>query len=102
MLTLLLEVALRSFVLGAVAEVGRKILRVDNPHVEMTAWKTVRIASVAAFPVRGHGEDSGCASALILREEIRGAAQAMKLVIDDSPIGRLPRSITGGTDPTTK
>jgi hypothetical protein len=50
-----------------------------------------RLSRDAAFPVMGHGEDSGCASALILCDEIRGAAQAMKLVIDDSLIGRLPR-----------
>jgi beta-lactamase regulating signal transducer with metallopeptidase domain len=47
MLALLLESALRSLLLGAAVWLGLKLLRVRNPHVQMTAWTLVLVASLA-------------------------------------------------------
>ena len=47
MLALLLESALRSFLLGAAVWLGLSLLRVRNPHVQMTAWTLVLVASLA-------------------------------------------------------
>jgi beta-lactamase regulating signal transducer with metallopeptidase domain len=47
MLALLAESALRSLLLGGVVWVGLKLLRVKNPHVQMTAWTMVLVASLA-------------------------------------------------------
>jgi beta-lactamase regulating signal transducer with metallopeptidase domain len=47
MLALLAESALRSLLLGAAVWLGLKLLRVRNPHVQMTAWTLVLIASLA-------------------------------------------------------
>jgi beta-lactamase regulating signal transducer with metallopeptidase domain len=47
MLALLAESALRSLLLGAAVWLALKLLRVRNPHVQMTAWTLVLIASLA-------------------------------------------------------
>jgi hypothetical protein len=47
MLALLAESALRSLLLGAAVWLGLKLLRVRNPHVQMTAWTLVLVASLA-------------------------------------------------------
>jgi BlaR1 peptidase M56 len=47
MLALLLESALRSLLLGAAVWVGLRLFRVRNPHVQMTAWTLVLVASLA-------------------------------------------------------
>ncbi len=47
MLALLLESALRSLLLGAAVWLGLSLFRVRNPHVQMTAWTLVLIASLA-------------------------------------------------------
>ena len=47
MLALLLESALRSLLLGGAVWLGLKLFRVRNPHVQMTAWTLVLIASLA-------------------------------------------------------
>jgi beta-lactamase regulating signal transducer with metallopeptidase domain len=47
MLALLLESALRSLLLGAAVWLGLKFFRVRNPHVQMTAWTLVLVASLA-------------------------------------------------------
>ncbi|HXW23752.1 MAG TPA: M56 family metallopeptidase [Xanthobacteraceae bacterium] len=46
-LALLAESALRSLLLGGVVWAGLKFLRVRNPHVQMTAWTLVLMASLA-------------------------------------------------------
>jgi beta-lactamase regulating signal transducer with metallopeptidase domain len=46
MLALLLESALRSFLLGAAVWLGLGLLRVRNPHIQMTAWTLVLLASL--------------------------------------------------------
>jgi hypothetical protein len=47
MLALLLESALRLLALGGVVWLGLRLLRVRNPHVEMTAWTVVLLASLS-------------------------------------------------------
>jgi hypothetical protein len=47
MIATLAEAALRSFVLGGVVWFGLYLLRVRNPHVHMTAWVIVLLASLA-------------------------------------------------------
>jgi len=47
MLALVLESALRSLLLGAAVWLGLKLFRVRNPHVLMTAWTLVLVASLA-------------------------------------------------------
>ena len=47
MLAILAEAALRSFMLGSVVWLGLKLLRVRNPHVHMTSWVLVLLASLA-------------------------------------------------------
>jgi len=47
MLALLLESALRSLLLGGAVWLGLKLLRVKNPHAQMTAWTLVLVASLA-------------------------------------------------------
>jgi hypothetical protein len=47
MLALLAESALRSLALGGAVWLGLRLLRVRNPHVQMTAWTAVLIASLA-------------------------------------------------------
>lgn len=47
MLTILAESALRSLVLGSVVWVGLNLCRIRNPHVHMTAWVMVLVASLA-------------------------------------------------------
>jgi hypothetical protein len=47
MLAILAEAALRSFMLGSVVWLGLKFLRVRNPHVHMTSWVLVLVASLA-------------------------------------------------------
>jgi beta-lactamase regulating signal transducer with metallopeptidase domain len=47
MLALLAESALRSLLLGGAVWIGLKLLRVKNPHVQMTAWTMVLVASLA-------------------------------------------------------
>lgn len=47
MIATLAEAALRSFVLGGVVWLGLNLFRVRNPHVHMTAWVVVLLASLA-------------------------------------------------------
>jgi beta-lactamase regulating signal transducer with metallopeptidase domain len=47
MLALLLESALRSLLLGGAVWLGLRVFRVRNPHVQMTAWTLVLVASLA-------------------------------------------------------
>ena len=47
MIATLAEAALRSFVLGGVVWIGLTLFRVRNPHVHMTAWVVVLVASLA-------------------------------------------------------
>jgi bla regulator protein blaR1 len=47
MLAILAESALRSLVLGSVVWVGLNLLRVRNPHVQMTSWSLVLVASLS-------------------------------------------------------
>ncbi|HEV3184890.1 MAG TPA: M56 family metallopeptidase [Xanthobacteraceae bacterium] len=47
MLALLAESALRSLLLGGAVWIGLTLLRVKNPHVQMTAWTVVLLASLA-------------------------------------------------------
>jgi bla regulator protein blaR1 len=47
MLSLLLEAALRSLLLGAIVWFGLKILRIRDPRVHMTAWVVVLFASLS-------------------------------------------------------
>jgi beta-lactamase regulating signal transducer with metallopeptidase domain len=46
-LTILADSALRSLILGSVVWIGLNLLRVKNPHVQMTSWVTVLLASLA-------------------------------------------------------
>ena len=70
MLTILAESALRSLILGGVVWIGLNLLRLRNPHVQMTSWVMVLIASLSmpllmhwtvvsvttdALPVQAHG-----------------------------------------------
>ena len=47
MLQVLAESALRSFLLGSTVWIGLNLLRVRNPHVQMTSWAMVLIASLS-------------------------------------------------------
>ncbi|MDE5445142.1 DUF3471 domain-containing protein [Bradyrhizobium sp. CSA207] len=47
MIATLAEAALRSFVLGGVVWFGLNLFRVRNPHLHMTAWVVVLLASLA-------------------------------------------------------
>ena len=47
MIAALAEAALRSFALGGVVWIGLTLFRVRNPHVHMTAWVVVLLASLA-------------------------------------------------------
>jgi len=47
MLTVLAESALRSLILGSVVWIGLNLLRVRNPHVHMTSWVMVAVASLS-------------------------------------------------------
>jgi beta-lactamase regulating signal transducer with metallopeptidase domain len=47
MLGLLLESALRLLALGGIVWLGLKLFRVRNPHVQMTAWTVVLLASLS-------------------------------------------------------
>jgi len=47
MLSLLVESALRTFLLGGAAWLGLRLLRPSDPRVHMTAWVVVLVASLA-------------------------------------------------------
>ena len=47
MLTILAESALRSLLLGGAVWVGLNLLRIRNPHIHMTSWVTVLVASLS-------------------------------------------------------
>jgi len=47
MLTILAESALRSLLLGSVVWIGLNLLRARNPHVHMTCWVMVLVASLS-------------------------------------------------------
>ena len=47
MLALVAELALRSLILGSVVWAGLYVLRVRNPHVQMTSWAIVLFASLS-------------------------------------------------------
>jgi len=53
MLGLLIDSALRCLVLGCAVWLGLKLLRVQNPHAQMMAWKVVLIASLS-MPLLPH------------------------------------------------
>jgi hypothetical protein len=58
MLVQLLESSVRSVALGIAVWLALRILRVRNPHVQMTAWTAVLMASLAMpllmqFPAPG-------------------------------------------------
>src|ERR1700712_1285585 len=47
MLAILAESALRSLLIGGIVWVGLNLLRVRNPHVHMTSWAVVLVASLS-------------------------------------------------------
>ena len=47
MLAIVAESALRSLLLGAAVWIGLHLLRVRNPHVQMTSWVMVLLASLS-------------------------------------------------------
>src|SRR5258705_3605654 len=47
MLAILAESALRSLLLGSVVWVGLNLLRIRNPHMHMTSWVMVLVASLS-------------------------------------------------------
>ena len=47
MLAILAESALRSLLLGGIVWIGLNLLRVRNPHVHMTSWALVLVASLS-------------------------------------------------------
>src|SRR6185369_1565944 len=47
MLAILAESALRSLLLGGVVWIGLNLMRVRNPHVHMTCWAMVLVASLS-------------------------------------------------------
>ena len=47
MLTVLAESALRSVLLGSVVWMGLNLFRVRNPHMHMTSWVMVLVASLS-------------------------------------------------------
>src|SRR3954447_950782 len=47
MLAILAESALRSLLLGGVVWAGLNLFRVRNPHVQMTSWAMVLVASLS-------------------------------------------------------
>ena len=47
MLAILAESALRSLLLGGVVWIGLNLFRVRNPHVHMTCWAMVLLASLS-------------------------------------------------------
>jgi hypothetical protein len=47
MLAILAESALRSLLLGGVVWIGLNLLRVRNPHLHMTSWAMVLLASLS-------------------------------------------------------
>ena len=47
MLAILAESALRCLILGSVVWIGLNLLRVRNPHVHMTSWVMVLVASLS-------------------------------------------------------
>jgi len=46
MLAILAESALRSLLLGGVVWIGLNLFRVRNPHMHMTSWAMVLLASL--------------------------------------------------------
>ena len=64
MIASLAEAALRSLVLGGVVWFGLNLFRVRNPHVHMTAWVVVLLASLAMpFVMQADGHDHRAAIA---------------------------------------
>src|ERR1700741_736155 len=47
MLAILAESALRSLLLGGVVWIGLNLFRVRNPHIHMTSWVMVLVASLS-------------------------------------------------------
>ena len=47
MLAILAELALRSLLLGGVVWIGLNLFRVRNPHMHMTSWAMVLLASLS-------------------------------------------------------
>ena len=47
MLAILAESALRSLLLGGIVWIGLNLLRVRNPHLHMTSWLIVLLASLS-------------------------------------------------------
>ena len=47
MLAILAELALRSLLLGGVVWIGLNLFRVQNPHMHMTSWAMVLLASLS-------------------------------------------------------
>jgi len=91
MLAILAEAALRSFMLGSVVWLGLKLLLVRNPHVHMTSWVLVLVASLAmpllmqwtevtiavpATPQQAAVSDSLPGAESLLTEALRGPLSA--------------------------
>jgi len=70
MIATLAEAALRSLVLGGVVWFGLTLFRVRNPHVHMTAWVVVLVASL--------GVGLPLVAALILGERSREPLDELK------------------------
>jgi hypothetical protein len=78
MLAILAEAALRSFMLGSVVWLGLKLLRVRNPHLQMTSWVLVLTASLA-MP--------------LLMQWIR-----LTVIVPSAPLAPLPQSLPAPED----
>src|SRR5262249_19498468 len=81
MLTLLLEAALRSLLLGAIVWFGLKLLRIRDPRAQMTAWIVVLLASLS-MPVLMR----------CMVVSLPTAAPPLRIVqmIEDAPVALLP------------
>ena len=81
MLSLLLEAALRSLLLGAIVWFGLKLLRIRDPRAQMTAWIVVLLASLS-MPVLMR----------CMVVSLPTAAPPLRIVqmIEDAPVALLP------------
>ena len=81
MLSLLLEAALRSLLLGAIVWFGLKLLRIRDPRAQMTAWIVVLLASLS-MPVLMR----------CMVVSLPTAAPPLRIVqmIEDTPVALLP------------
>ena len=112
MLAILAESALRSLLLGGVVWIGLNLLRVRNPHVHMTCWLMVLVASLS-MPLLMHWAAVSitlealpvlaAATALAGREPAAGG-RAVAAAVGSGCAGRGPcrqlpyRQLAGGGD----